>query len=73
MAAFKPELKGLRKPFRIYFHQMQADANGQFADYICWPKYVELERGENRPWQAIQQTLRPTIFNIFRTDQTHYY
>lgn len=73
MAAVKPELKRLRKPFRIYFHQMKTDANGQIADYICWSKYVELERSENRPWQAIQQTLRSTSFNIFRSSHTRYY
>ena len=73
MAAVKPELKKLRKPFRIYFHQMRTDANGQIADYICWSKYVELERGENRPWQAIQRSLRPTSFDIFRFGHTRYY
>lgn len=73
MAAVKPELKRLRKPFRIYFHQMKTDANGQIADYICWAKYVELERNESRPWQAIQRTLQPTSFNIFRYGHTRYY
>ena len=73
MAAVKPELKGLGKPFRIYFHQMKTDANGQIADYICWAKYVVLERNENRPWDSIQQTLKPTSSNIFRYDCTRYY
>lgn len=73
MAAVKPELKSLEKPFRIYFHQMKTDANGQIADYICWAKYVVLERNENRPWDSIQQTLKPTSFNIFRYGNTRYY
>jgi len=73
MAAVKPELKNLRKPFRIYFHQMKTDANGQIADYICWAKYVVLERSESRPWDSIQQTLKPTSFDIFRNGHTRYY
>jgi hypothetical protein len=73
MAAVKPELKAIRKPFRIYFHQMKTDANGQIADYICWAKFVELERNEMRPWSAITTRLRPTSFNIFHNGHTQYY
>lgn len=73
MAAVKAELKSLGKPFRIYFHQMKTDANGQIADYICWARYVVLERNENRPWDSIQQTLKPASFNIFRHEHTRYY
>lgn len=55
------------------YHQMKTDANGQIADYICWAKYVLLERNENRPWDSIHQTLKPTNFDIFRNSHTRYY
>lgn len=73
MAAVKPDLKSLKKPFRIYFHQMKTDANGQIADYICWAKYVAIERNETRPWLSISNHLNPTDFNIFRNGHTRYY
>jgi len=73
MAAVKPDLKAIQKPFRIYFHQMKTDANGQIADYICWAKYVEIERNELRPWNSISSNLAPTSFNIFRNGHTRYY
>ncbi len=73
MGAIKPELKKLGKPFHIYFQRLISDGNGQIADYICWAKYVELERNELRPWTAIQNSLRPTDFNIFRNCHTRYY
>lgn len=73
MAAVKPDLKAIRKPFRIYFHQMKTDANGQIADYICWAKYVEIERNELRPWNSIATNLAPTSFDIFRDVQIRHY
>jgi hypothetical protein len=73
MAAVKPELKLIKKPFRIYFHQMKTDANGQIADYICWAKFVELERNELRPSLALGSGLAPTSFDIFRNGWKKYY
>jgi len=62
----KPELKKLGLPFRLYFHRMSTEYNGQIADYICWSKFISLERNEQRPWAALQLSCRPTDFNIFR-------
>lgn len=62
----KPELKTLGNPFHIYFHQMLSDSNGQIADYVSWSKFVQLERAEHRPWQALMNSVHPTDFNIFR-------
>lgn len=50
-----------------------ADNYKQIADYICWAKYVALERNELRPWAALQNSLRPTDFHIFRNGHTWYY
>lgn len=73
MGAVKPELKKLGKPFHIYFQRLISDGNGQITDYICWAKYVALERGELRPWNTLQNSLHPTDFNIFGDDHTLYY
>src|SRR3990167_1860508 len=62
----KPELKGLGKPFHVYFHQTLSDFNGQIADYLAWAKFVSLERNEKRPLEAIN-SIRSSSFDIFRT------
>ena len=71
-AAIKPDLKAIGRPFRIFFHSVRTDYNGQIADYVGWAKYVQLERGEGRPWTALEP-LRPTEFNIFRRGHSTYY
>jgi hypothetical protein len=69
----KPELKALRKPFRIYFQKMVTDMNGQIADYVAWSKFVQMERNEFRPWMSLASTLQPSDFNIFRNGTRLYY
>ena len=59
-AAVKQQLKALGKPFHLYFQPMIADMNGQLADYVSWSKFVQLERGEGRPWAAVRQSLTVT-------------
>jgi hypothetical protein len=56
----------------MYFHSVRTDYNGQIADYVGWAKYVQLERGEERPWNSLKP-LRPSEFNLFRTGHTLYY
>ena len=76
-SAFKanviPELKSLKVAFHIYTHQMKSDMNGQSADYLAWSKFVQLSRGETRPWNSLNQSLHPTEFNIFQNGHTKYY
>ena len=72
-ATVKPQLKALGKPFHLYFQRMEADANGQIADYVAWSKFVQLERGEQRPWSSLQATVHPSDFNIFRNGNRYYY
>ena len=69
----KPELKALKKPFHVYFQKMITDMNGQIADYVAWYRFVELERGESRPWASLQSSLKPSDFNIFRNGTKVYY
>ena len=68
----KTNLKGVKKPYRIYFHRTLTDFNGQIADYLAWSKYVSLEKGENRPLEVIQN-LKQTDFELFSRSRTEYY
>ena len=68
----KPALKDIGKPYAIYFHKTMSDFNGQIADYCAWAKYVELERGEKRPIQILQN-IPISVFNIFNKGETYYY
>ena len=65
----KPKFK---KPFYIYFHKAEADINCQLADYCGWALYVNIERGENRPFQNIKEKIKSN-FDIFARGTTEYY
>lgn len=68
----KPTMKEIGKPYAIYFHRTMSDFNGQIADYCAWAKYVELERGETRPMQELNN-INKTVFDIFGKGDTYYY
>jgi hypothetical protein len=57
-AQIKPVLGALDMDYRIYFHGVNFDYNGQIADYLAWANYVALEKGELRPIQTLPQNLR---------------
>ena len=60
-----PTLKLTVKPFHVFFQRMLTDMNGQIADYLAWSKFVQLERGEERPWKSLGLTLKPTEARLF--------
>ena len=68
----KAELKGLGKPYKIYFHRTLTDFNGQIADYFAWSKYVWLERDEKRPLTSLRN-IKFTDFDLFAHGDTIYY
>jgi hypothetical protein len=55
--SIKSHLRLMRHSFHIYFHSMKTDLNGQIADYVAWAKFKQLERGEHRPWQVLNNSL----------------
>lgn len=63
--AFKQELKQSNKPFRIFFHPITSDFNGQVADYIAWSKFRGLETGDDRYWEKVSHSLGITSERIF--------
>lgn len=68
----KPKLKALGKPYRIFFHRVLSDFNGQIADYCAWSKYISLERGEMRPITSIKNVTESS-FDLFRSGTREYY
>lgn len=68
----KPKLKALDKPYRIYFHRVLSDFNGQIADYCAWSKYISLERGEMRPITSIKN-ITESSFDLFKGGTIEYY
>lgn len=52
-AELKPVLNQWQVTYRLYFHSVKYDPNGQVADYLAWARYVASERGEFRPLQAL--------------------
>lgn len=59
-------------PFEIFIHSTSADLNCQMADYCCWAVSVKSERGEERPYQAIESQIK-SVFDIFRNGEREYY
>ena len=63
--AMKKEMRKQRVPTYLYFQQLKFDFNGQIADYVAWAKFKQLERGDNRPWDLLRDSLRPREQMIF--------
>lgn len=59
-------------PFEIFIHATTADLNCQMADYCCWAVSVKSERGEERPFKAIESQIK-SVFDIFRNGEREYY
>lgn len=72
LAAVKPALNKLGRPYRIYFQSVNFDFNGQVADYLAWAQYVKLERDEGRPLASIGR-FPYSQFDLFRNGHTIYY
>ena len=56
-STFRSATKGLFASFDggyyVFFHNVHKDFNGQIADYLAWAHYVDLERNEKRPLNAL--------------------
>lgn len=72
-AAVKPELKKLKVPFRLVFHPVKSDLNGQIADYFSWAWFRHLERDDQDPREALAGVVPWTQFNLFRYGHTQYW
>ena len=54
-ALVKSTLSRMDKTHRLYFHRIICDFNAQIADYGAWSFFVQLERKEERPMQALRR------------------
>jgi Protein of unknown function (DUF3800) len=65
---FRSSTKGLFASldgiYFVYFHNVHKDFNGQVVDYVAWAHYVNLERNEKRPLNALPQHFSQA-FNLF--------
>lgn len=71
-AAVKPQLKQLPVPFRLVFHPVKSDLNGQIADYFSWAWFRHLERGDPEPRSSLTG-IPWTDFHLFRYGHTLYW
>ncbi|WP_373138201.1 DUF3800 domain-containing protein [Mycobacterium marinum] len=71
-SAVKPELKQLSVPFRLVFHPVKSDLNGQIADYFSWAWFRHIERGDPEPRSSLAG-IPWTEFHLFRNGHTRYW
>jgi hypothetical protein len=71
-AAVKPRLKQLPVPFRLVFHPVKSDLNGQIADYFSWAWFRHIERKDPEPRKALSG-IQWTEFHLFRNGHTLYW
>lgn len=70
--AIKPALKQLEIPFRVHFHPVKQDLNGQIADYFSWSAFRHLERNDPHPITALSG-IPWTTFNLFQSGKIKYW
>ncbi|WP_027505959.1 DUF3800 domain-containing protein [Rhodococcus sp. UNC23MFCrub1.1] len=71
-AAVKPKLKEMKVSFRLLFHPVKSDLNGQIADYYSWIAFRALESKDLAPATKLNDTTW-TKFNLFRMGHTVYW
>lgn len=72
LGAVKPPLKQLNVEYRIAFHPVKSDLNGQIADYFAWSTFRSLESNDHAPLQELA-SVEHGIFNLFQSGHTKYY
>lgn len=72
LKAVKPSLKTLGILFRVAFHPVKSDLNGQIADYFAWSLFRSLESGDTEPLAELSAfDFKP--FDLFVNGHTRYY
>lgn len=72
LGAIKPPLKKLNVDYRIAFHPVKSDLNGQIADYFAWSTFRSLESKDDLPLEVLAP-VQHSIFNLFQNGHTKYY
>ncbi|AZS12330.1 hypothetical protein SEA_KENNA_54 [Gordonia phage Kenna] len=71
-SAVVPQLKQLDAEFRLLFHPVKSELNGQIADYFSWSLFRELESNDPEP-RARLKPVPWTNFNLFQRGHTRYW
>lgn len=69
----KPQLANLRIPYRVLFHPVKQDLNGQIADYFSWAMFRYLENGDITAYETLRQSAEWDDFNLFNRGKTIYW
>lgn len=69
----KPELQELRFRYKILFHPVKQDLNGQIADYYSWSWFRKIEHGDSRYFDKLSQTTPWSQFDLFRSGSKQYW
>lgn len=72
LGSVKPLLKELAVPYRIAFHPVKSDLNGQIADYFAWSTYRWLESKDDGPLTELS-AIEHSTFDLFQNGHTKYY
>lgn len=69
----KPQLRRLPIHYRVLFHPVKQDLNGQIADYFSWAWYRKVERGDPEHARELMSLANWSEFNLFQSGRTRYW
>ncbi len=69
----KPELQELRFRYKILFHPVKQDLNGQIADYFSWSWFRKLERDDDRYVNQLSGATNWSQFDLFQGGTQQYW
>lgn len=73
LKSIKPELKKLNFSYKVLFHPVKQDLNGQIADYFSWAWFRKIESGDNRSFSELDRSSQWTQFNLFQNGDCQYW
>lgn len=65
LKAVKPILSNLGVPYRVLFHPVKQDLNGQIADYFSWATFRSLERNDCEAAEQLNNAVSWDYSNLF--------
>ncbi|EFK55364.1 DUF3800 domain-containing protein [Corynebacterium genitalium ATCC 33030] len=69
----KPILGELGVKYRVLFHPVKQDLNGQIADYFSWAAYRTLERQDSATEDRLKEAVHWDDFNLFQKGDRVYW
>ncbi|ALA68164.1 DUF3800 domain-containing protein [Corynebacterium lactis] len=69
----KPVLKDLKFEYKVLFHPVKQDLNGQIADYFSWAWFRMLENQDTTAFDALSDNHDWTQFDLFNSRRQIYW